>query len=271
MTLQVLIPCLDKTKDQLSDLCRFLNIQSDALFLNQTGEEGGYEFVYNGCHVTVTETAWRGVSRARNELIKRCTADIGLFIDDDCVLADGYPRYVLDAYKSIPEADAIRFNTKREYWNPVNAHSDKRRKAKFRDLSSFGMWGLSFRPTVFREKGVFFNEMLGAPNYLYNGEDSTFLFDLCKKCSCVYLDPFFVCDVKETKESTWFNAYGKRYFVTKGFVYSYLYQSLWWLALLRMYAHYGKEYKMTYGQVRRYAKMGHKMYKSQTYEEPIGE
>ena len=271
MTLQALIPCLDKTKEQILELCSFLNIQSDAMFLNQTGHENEYELSFGDYRIHVVETVWRGVSMARNELIRRCQTDVGLFIDDDCVLSDGYPDQVLKAYKELSRAKAIRFNTKREYWNPVNAHAEKRKKAKFRDLSSFGMWGLSFRPNVFRDKGVYFNEKLGAPNYLYNGEDSTFLFDLCKKCPEVYLDPFLVCEVKETKESTWFSSYGKRYFVTKGFVYGYLYGRLWKLALLRMYLRYGKEYKMSYKQVKRYAKMGHKMLINQTYEEPSGE
>ncbi len=271
MTIQVLIPCLDKTKNQILDLCRFLNIQSDALFLNQTGKDDYYHLNYNDHQIVVIETFWKGVSRARNELIMQAKADIGLFIDDDCVLSDGYAAQIEDAYMAIPDADAIRFNTNREYWNPVNAHTEKRKKARFRDLSSFGMWGLTFRPDRFRKLGIFFNERLGAPNYLYNGEDSTYLYDMCKRSSNVYLDPFVMCDVKETKESTWFSAYDKRYFITKGFVYSHLYHGLWWLALLRMYMHYSKEYKTPYKQVKCYAKMGHLMYKNHSYEEPQGE
>ena len=271
MVVQALIPCLDKTKEQIVELCSFLNVQSDAMFLNQTGTEQEYGVEFDGHRIEVIETSWRGVSKARNELIKRCKADVGLFIDDDCVLSDGYAQQLEEAFSALPDADAVRFNTRREYWNPVNAHATGRRKAKFRDLSSFGMWGLAFRPDRFREKRVYFNERLGAPNYLYNGEDSTFLYDLCKKSKYVYLDPFVVCDVKETKESTWFTSYGKRYFVTKGFVYTHLYHGLWWLALRRMYMKYGKEYKMPYKDVKWYAKMGRLMYKTQSYEEPKGE
>ena len=271
MRVQVLVPCLNKSKEQLIDLCEFLSIQSDVLFLDQTGQACEYSFEFRHHRISVVETVWRGVSRARNELIQRCETDIGLFIDDDCVLADGYPAKIVEAFEALPKADAIRFNTKRDYWNPVNAHAIEKKQARFRDLSSFGMWGLAFKPAVFRERGIYFDEGLGAPNYLYNGEDSIFLYDLCKKTENVYLDPFYVCDVKETKESTWFSSYGKRYFVTKGFVYSHLYHGFWWLALRRMYMKYGKEYGMSYEEVRRYAKMGRLMYKTKSYEEPKGE
>ena len=271
MRVQVLVPCLEKTKEQLIGLCEFLNIQSDALFLNQTGQTREYSFEFGNHRVSVVETSWRGVSRARNELIKRCDADVGLFIDDDCVLADGYADRITEAFVDLPKADAIRFNTKRDYWNPVNAHAAQQKKARFRDLSSFGMWGLAFKAAAFRKRGILFDEGLGAPNYLYNGEDSVFLYDLCKKTKHVYLNPFYVCDVKETKESTWFSSYGKQYFVTKGFVYSHLYHNFWWLALRRMYMKYGKEYGVPYNEVRRYAKIGRVMYKTNSYEEPDGE
>ncbi len=266
MTLQVLVPCLDKTENDILDLCAFLRIQSDVMFLNQNGNDSSYSLLYKGHCVRVVETSWRGVSRARNELIRRCDADIALFIDDDCVLANGYPSEILEAYQSIAEADAIRFNTNREYWNPINARAKKRKKARFRDLSSFGMWGLSFKPEAFRKVRLLFKEYLGAPNYLYNGEDSVFLYDLCKSGLSVYSDPFVICDVQETKASTWFSSYGERYFVTKGFVYSYLYHGLWWLALRRMFRRYGTEYGLSYMEVKQYAAKGRYMLKTHNYD-----
>ena len=190
MTIQVLVPCLNKSKEDIVELCDFLNIQTDAIFLNQTGKSAEYELCYQDHQIKVVETEWRGVSRARNELIRRANADIGLFIDDDCVLAPEYPTHILCAYSSLPEADFIRFNTRRDYWNPVGAHTRSHKKASFRDLSSLGMWGLSFKCEKLRRLSVRFNESLGAPNYLYNGEDSVFLYDLCKATDHVYLDPF---------------------------------------------------------------------------------
>ena len=132
----------------------------------------------------------------------------------------------------------------------------------------FDMWGLSFRPEAFLSKGIFFDEHLGMPNYLYNGEDSVFLFDLCKKSEKVYLSSFYICEVKETKKSTWFEQFDKRYFVTKGYVYTHLYGINWPFALARMYLKYHKDYKMKYPLVRKYAALGHAMYKEHFYEEP---
>jgi hypothetical protein len=268
MVIRVLVPCVDKTIDQVKELALFLRVESDAIFLDQNGVDSRESFTLNGHNVEVICTKAKGVSMARNLLIKNANCDVGLFIDDDCVLSSGYAHEIEKAYAEFPSAEAIRFNTVRAYWNPVNAHATKDRKAKFGDLSSFGMWGLSFKPQAFIDKGIFFDEHLGMPNYLYNGEDSVFLFDLCQKSKEVYLSSFYICEVKETKKSTWFENFDKRYFVTKGYVYTHLYGINWPFALARMYLKYHKDYKMKYPLVRKYAALGHAMYKEHFYEEP---
>jgi glycosyltransferase involved in cell wall biosynthesis len=268
MHIKVLVPCVDKTIDQVKELAAFLRVDSDAIFLNQNGADGKEAFSLNGHNIEVIFTKAKGVSMARNLLIKNANCDVGLFIDDDCVLSSGYVQEIEKAYDEFPSADAIRFNTARTYWNPVNAHATKDCKAGFRDLSSFGVVGLSFRPSVFASKLISFDEHLGAPNYLFNGEDSVFLFDLCQKSQEVYQSSFYICEVKETKKSSWFEKFDKRYFVTKGYVYTHLYGINWPFALARMYLKYRKDYHLSYAKVRKYAALGHVMYKEHFYEEP---
>ncbi len=262
MTLQVLIPCLEQTLESIQSLCSFFHIDSDAVFCNQCGKDQIDSFSFHGHTVTVHSVSWKGVSKARNYLIANCSADIGVFIDDDCILSVGYSQAVLKAYEDCSGAVAIRFNTTREHWNPVHAEAHTFRRAKFKDLSSFGMWGFSFRTAAFQKLGVSFDEHLGAPNYLYNGEDSVFLFDVCKATKEIYAHPFFLCSVEETRESTWFGNYEERYYVTKGYVYTHLYKCLWLLALARMYVSYRKEYGSSWQNVFQAAKKGHRMYKT---------
>jgi len=271
MRIKVLVPCLDRNLDQIKELASFLHIESEAIFLNQCGKDSHDRFEMNGNEIEVISTSKRGVSMARNLLIENAKCDVGLFIDDDCVLSPGYVPSIVAAYNKFPAAEAIRFNTIRNYWNPVKAHADQERKARFRDLSSFGVWGLTFRPNVLLAKGLLFNEHLAAPNYLYNGEDSIFLFDLVKKLDHVYLATFDICEVKETKKSTWFENFDKRYFVTKGYVYTHLYGWKWRLAILRMFMKYHKDYKLKYSVIKKYAATGHFMYVHHQYEEPTNE
>jgi len=271
MLIKVLVPCLDRSLDQVKELAVFLGIEGEAVFLDQCGKDSKDSFELNGHRIEVISTRKRGVSMARNILIENAQCDIGLFIDDDCVLTSGYLAAIEAAYQRLPSAQAIRFNTIRKYWNPVNARAEKERKASFSDLSSFGVWGLSFRPAALMERNLFFDEHLAAPNYLYNGEDSIFLFDLCRKLDYVYLGTFDVCEVKETKKSTWFEKFDKRYFVTKGYVYTHLYGWKWLLAIVRMYLKYHKDYQMKYKQIRQYARIGHEMYIHHQYEEPRDE
>ena len=268
MNLQLLVPCVNKSEKEILDLCDFLRIASDAVFCNQCGQDMIVRLQRGPSAITVHNVSWRGVSKARNFLIDQCEADIGLFIDDDCVLNEGYETAVLRAFEETPEAIAIRFNTTREYWNPVHAEASHRRRASFKQLFGFGVWGFAFRAARFKSLNVRFNEKLGAPNYLFNGEDSAFLYDCCKKSRDIYQDSFFVCDVQETKKSTWFESYNEEYFVTKGFIYSYLYGSLWLLALARMYLAYKSSFKRKWREVLAAAKTGHRMFKEGRYEKP---
>ena len=139
MHVKVLIPCVSKSLEQVKELASFLHIDSDAIFLDQNGQDSKQSFGLNGHAIEVIMTIKKGVSMARNMLIKNAQCDVGLFIDDDCVLAPDYVTAIEEAYSEFPKAEAIRFNTVRAYWNPVNAHATKDRKAKFSDLSSFGM------------------------------------------------------------------------------------------------------------------------------------
>jgi hypothetical protein len=128
MHIKVLIPCVNKTIDQVKELAFFLQVDSDAIFLDQNGVDGRESFSLNGHNVEVICTKAKGVSMARNLLIKNANCDAGLFIDDDCILSSGYVQEMEKAYAEFPSAEAIRFNTVRTYWNPVNAHATKDRK-----------------------------------------------------------------------------------------------------------------------------------------------
>ncbi len=259
-SVEVLIPCVNKTQDDILALCDFLKIDSCARFCNQKGEDSLWEMEFKGHRIVVINVSWKGVSKARNTLLDFCAADIGLFIDDDCVLADGYESQIIEAYGKNPNALAVRFNTTREHWNPVHAEAKKAKRGRFRNLSSFGVWGLSLRIEKWKEVNIRFDETLGAPNYLYNGEDSLFLFQLCKASRHIYLNPFFVCDVRESRESTWFETFDERYFTTKGYIYRALYGLLWEMALLRMYIKYRKDFSLPWKQILQWAKKGSEMF-----------
>ena len=90
-----------------------INLQSEAVVINQCDRESNYIFSVNGHKVTWINTLERGLSRSRNMALKNATADLCVICDDDEVLSDNYPDMINNAYSNLPDADLIVFNVNR--------------------------------------------------------------------------------------------------------------------------------------------------------------
>ena len=66
-----------------------LNIQSDAVVINQCDREGRHEFLYKNNNILWIDTKERGLSRSRNLALDNATADICIICDEDETLCDG--------------------------------------------------------------------------------------------------------------------------------------------------------------------------------------
>jgi glycosyltransferase involved in cell wall biosynthesis len=256
LRVQVLLPTLKTSEKSLFDLCKTLRVSSDALIVSQGPEATSFSFNFQGHQIQVIGTSQKGVSAARNALIEQCYGDVGLFIDDDCVLAPDYEKTIAQAFQEIPSADLIRFNTIRKERNPVQASASKKKRARYRDISSFGVWGLAFKTKSLRDSPIRFDEDLAAPNFLFNGEDSLFLKQLVRGFHEFYLYPANICEVVDDGSSTWFSGFDRRYFITKGYVYKKLYGSLWRLALLRVFQKYHQDIPSSYFAMKPFARFG---------------
>ena len=81
-TLETLVSALGQ---QVGTLAEKMNLQSDAIIINQ-GEENSYqEYEYRGNHIRGYSFAERGVGLSRNNALLRGRADILLFSDEDIV------------------------------------------------------------------------------------------------------------------------------------------------------------------------------------------
>lgn len=230
MKLEVLVPCMHKSKEQIIALYDFLKIDDDALFAVQGDEESTYEIEYKNHKVRVVQTTTRGVSKNRNILLENASGDIAICIDDDCPLVDGYHNLVLSTYEK-NSCDAAMFNGYVPQEGNRLIHSKETKKVKsFNDVSFAGGPGLTYKPEIIRQKGLHFNESFGTPNYLYAGEDSLFLFAIAKSKISFYRisDPLFSIE-QDLEKSSYFKGFDEQFITTKGAVCKIVHPHLYWL------------------------------------------
>ena len=78
-----------------------MNLDSDAVIINQCDHYGYEEMEIRGHRVRFFSCAERGVGRSRNSAILRADRDICLFSDQDIVYEDGYERAVTEEFLSL--------------------------------------------------------------------------------------------------------------------------------------------------------------------------
>ena len=86
MKVQVLASVMNQSMEQIAEQ---MNLQSDAVIINQCERLDYEEMEYRGRKVRFFCFPDRGVGKSRNEAILRADRDICLFSDEDIVYEDG--------------------------------------------------------------------------------------------------------------------------------------------------------------------------------------
>lgn len=210
MKIQVLLSTMFQTDHSILDK---INLQSDAVVINQGDRDGSCHISYKGYDVTWIDSPERGLSRSRNLAIRNADADVCLLCDDDEILYDGYAENILQAYQTLPDAELIVFNvdfsgagrTEKKFLSP-------QKKPKYR---SYGSVHVSFALSAVRDR-ILFNTQFGSGSGVYlSGEDSLFCRDCQKAGLHCYTYPYTVAKVF-CGDSTWFTGYNAKYFFDKG-------------------------------------------------------
>ena len=191
-----------------------LNIQSDAVVVNQCDREGKHEFLHNSNKVLWIDTKDRGLSRSRNLALDNATADICVICDEDETLSHGYPQMIIDAFNSIPSADLMVFNINRIGWNETEKIFDK--PNTIGRFKTYGSVHITFKLKSVKEHLIRFDTRFGAGSGMYScAEDSIFCMDCHKNKLNMYTYPGVLCDVR-CETSTWFTGYNERDFFDVG-------------------------------------------------------
>ena len=208
LTVQVLVSTMNQSDKSLVDK---MNIQTDAIIVNQCNEFGVDLQDHKGHAIQWLHFAERGVGLSRNNALMRSKADILLFADDDMVYYDEYASVVRELFSKNPDVDIVIFN--------IDEPTQTRRrntKAHYTKKCGYGAARLAVRRQSVMMHGIFFNLSFGGGTQFSCGEDTLFLRECVKKGLKIYAVPQSIAVLTEERESTWFKGYTDKYFMDQG-------------------------------------------------------
>lgn len=249
-TLETLVSALEKDPKALAER---MNLESPAIIINQTKEQGYLEFEYKGYPIRAYDFAERGVGLSRNNALLRGREDILLFSDEDIIYEDGYAERVLEAFRQRPKADILLFNfivcaERATYW------IWKEHRVRFYNSGRYPAYSCAVRRESLQKANVTFSVLFGGGAAYSNGEDSLFFMECLKKGLKIYAVPIPL-GREEARPSTWFRGYTKKFFFDRGVLYFFLYGKLRYVMALRFLLTYRKKMCKEIGLVKAYQLM----------------
>lgn len=236
MKVQVLASVMNQSVERVVGQ---MNLQSDAVIINQCDGIGYEEMEYRGHKVRFFSFPDRGVGRSRNEAILRADQDICLFSDEDIVYGNGYEEAICREFERNPNADMILFNIEIAEERQTY-HITQRRRVHWYNCGRYGAVSFAVRRDRLLQSGVMFSLLFGGGAKYSAGEDSLFLKEFMGKGYRVYTAPVTIGREREG-DSTWFAGYNEKFFYDRGVLYTALYGRLARAMALRfLLAHRGR-------------------------------
>jgi hypothetical protein len=225
MKLQVLISTMHQTDHSLLGK---MNIQSDAVIVNQCDRNEFEEFLYKGNSIRFLSFGERGVGLSRNNALMRANCDICLFADDDVKYVDEYYKIIVQAFSENPNADIIIFNvTSTNPERPLHTIKNSSRVRLYNCLK-YGAVSIAARTEKLKEANVYFSLLFGGGAKYSAGEDSLFIADCIQKGLRIYTFPEVIGCVSQ-ENSTWYEGFTDKYFFDKGAFFACLSRKIYWL------------------------------------------
>lgn len=199
-----------------TDLIEKMNLQSDAIIINQTDVHGYRECIHGGHKMRFYSFAERGIGLSRNSALMRSTADICILADDDMVFEDSYCDTVQKVFDENPSADVVIFNLiEKDSVRRVNTKVKKIHKLNY---MNYGAARVAFRRKAVSYFGISFNQNFGGGTQHQCGEDTLFLRDCLDAGLNMVAVPEAIATLQDDRPSTWFHGYDRKYLFDKGIV-----------------------------------------------------
>lgn len=212
MTVQVLISTMHQKDHSLLDR---MNIQTDAIVVNQCDKNQVESFEYRGRRILWISCKERGVGLSRNTALMRASGDIVVFADDDVTYEDNYEEKILREFQRLPNSAMIVFNIRCHNGDRYEKETVRTHRVRFYSSLSYGAYRFAVKRSFVFHRRVCFSELFGGGCVYSAGEDNIFLNDILKKGGHVYASEVNLGDVTHS-ESTWFTGFGETYFYDLG-------------------------------------------------------
>ncbi len=221
MTMQLLVAAMNTEPQKLAEE---MQLDSDAIIVNQTDHYAYEELAYKGHTVKWFSMAERGVGLSRTHALLRADADISVFADEDIVYEAGYEKRILDAFEKHPEADMLLFNVQAMPGRETYEIKEFGRVHTY-NCGRYPTYSFAVRTEAVHKRNITFSLLFGGGAKYSNGEDSLFIQECIKKGMKVYAVPVRI-GAERVRESTWFKGYNRKFFFDRGVLYYHLYGSL---------------------------------------------
>lgn len=214
MTVQVLVSTMHQHDHSLLDT---MNIQTDAIVVNQCNFNSVEQFEYNGHSVLWISMNARGVGLSRNTALMNATGDILLFADDDVRYKDGYASIVEKFFLAKKNCDFAAFNLESKSTDRKEKNVDTDYHIRWFNCLKFGTYRLAVRRNSILNKRICFSLLFGGGAVYSCGEDSLFIVDCLNHGLRGLASSLHIGTVLQ-EDSTWFKGYNERYFYDRGVV-----------------------------------------------------
>lgn len=203
-----------------------MNIQTDAIIVNQCGEDskGSFEHLVNNIrpvNVIEIKSSEKGVGRSRNMALTNADHEFLHFADDDIVYVDGYADKIIAEFDAHPEADMITFNV-RQSDGRYTYHNDDYHQIKWNNYGRYAAYAIAARTSLLKSTTVDFSLLFGGGAPYSAGEDSLFLHDCLQAGLHIYSSTVDI-GYEKSRKSTWFEGYTDKFFFDRGVLYHFLY------------------------------------------------
>lgn len=208
-----------------------MNINTQAVIVNQlTHKTEGSCVIPEKEAVKCISYEGKGLSKSRNIALQQATADIVVVADDDVQYVDDVVAIIDTAYQTYQEADMICFIVERTGTPTPKKFRTTSSEENYLSILKVSSVEITFKRSAIEEKGLLFNELIGAGEALYCGEESAFLYAALRAGLTVRYVPIKI-GTTDMSTSTWFSSYNQQYFESKGAAF-YAMTSRWYRILM---------------------------------------
>lgn len=209
MNVEVLVSTMNQTDYTLLEK---MNINTDAVVVNQCGIDEKREFKRNGYNVKWINSSAKGLSVSRNICLNEASGDICLLADDDLEYVERYEKLVLEAFEKHKGTSIIRFKVngiEREFKSYPNKESSV---GRLKSLKTSSVEIAFLRKSL---QGIRFDELIGAGTKFCMGEENAFLMHCLRKGLKMYYVPETISNL-HIGDSSWKNISSEQYFMARG-------------------------------------------------------